>query len=86
MSNTIGQFSYELTENDNFINNPSIKLCLKTWGDETRNGAPIISGSLVTEGEIEFRVNQLKLDLDQVAKDAKIALRKVLQKNLNNRP
>lgn len=85
MSSIIEQFSYELTKGDNFIIDPSIKLCLKTWGDKTGSGAPVISGSLVTEGEIEFQVNQLKLNLDKVAKDAKMALEKALRENINTR-
>jgi hypothetical protein len=79
MVNTIGQFDYEITKMDSdspLPFNPQIVLCLKHWGATTRDSAPTISATLMTEQEIDFHVDQLKADLDRLAGTAKAALSK----------
>ena len=77
MQNTLGKFDYEVTKIDKEFSlpfDPYILLCLKEFGVTTRDGAPTISSKLMTEQEIVFHIEQLKLDLDKLARSAKAAL------------
>ena len=79
LRNTIGQFDYQVKKIDKGSRlpfDPYILLCLKHYGATTRDGAPTISAKLVTEQEIDFHIEQLKLDLDKLAQSAKAALAK----------
>lgn len=84
MPNTIGQFDYEVTKMDKGSDlpfNPHVLLCLKHWGATTRDGAPVVSATLMTDQEIDFHIGQLKADLDRLASTAKAALRKAQEKS-----
>lgn len=79
MRDTIGQFDYQVTkiDKDSHLSfDPYILICLKHHGATTRDGAPTVSAKLVTEQEIDFHIEQLKLDLDKLARSAKVALTK----------
>jgi len=83
MPKTIGQFDYEVTTMDKDSQlpfNPYVLLCLKNHGATTRHGEPTISTQLMTEQEIEFHICQLKNDLDNLARNAKAALKKAHEK------
>lgn len=58
MGNTIGQFDFDLTGIEaplgaSHIPIPMVHICLKRWGKQTRNGAPIASLGLMSEDEID---------------------------------
>jgi hypothetical protein len=53
----------------------SIRICLKEWTEWEEGGAPAISSNLMSESEIDVCIDQLKADLDAVAKKAKRALK-----------
>jgi hypothetical protein len=82
MSKTIKQFDYsivKMAKGDNLPFNPHVEIVLDHWlGDG--NGTPIISPHLMTEGEIDGHIQQLKLDLDAVGKRAKAALLRATEK------
>lgn len=83
MPSTIEQFDYEVTsmEKGNQLPfDPYVLLCLKHHGATTRDGAPTISASLMTEHEIDFHISQLKADLDALARSSKAALRKARER------
>lgn len=77
MSNTIGRFDFEVIapgENDPYPFDPAIKLCVKNYGDSTRDGLPTMSANLMSEREIDDRIRDLKEDLEVLGKKAKRAL------------
>ena len=77
MPKTIGKFDYEITKMDKDADlpfDPYLRLCLKTYGNTSRDGSPLISANLMTDHEIMEYIAQLKDDLDAVAKSAKAAL------------
>jgi hypothetical protein len=82
MTNTIGRFDFETVEADkeNLLQfGPTIRLSLKFFGT-TSDGIPTISPDLMSEGEIDYYVTQLKADLDAVGKLAKAKLKKSKEK------
>ena len=76
MSKTIKQFGYQIIKmarGDNLPFDPHVKIVLDHW-TSNGNGLPIISADLMSDGEIDEYVEQLKADIDAVGKRAKNAL------------
>lgn len=76
MSKTIKQFDYQtikMVKGDKLPFNPHVVIVLDHW-TSNGDGPPIISPQLMSEREIDEYVQQLKVDLDAVAKTAKAAL------------
>jgi len=77
MSKTIKQFGYKIItmkKGDALPFNPHIEIILDHWMHQHNDNTPIISAHLMSEGEIDFHIQQLKDDLDEVGKRAKAAL------------
>ena len=53
---------------------PTVTIALNQWGT-TSDGVITISGTLASDTEIDFTINQLKNDLEAVGKDAKRILK-----------
>lgn len=51
---------------------PTVTIALSQWG--TSDGVVTISESLASDTEIDFAIDQLKLDLESVRKEAKQVL------------
>lgn len=78
MANTIKQFFFlvmQMKKSDQFPSNPIVTICLDNWSP-TKDGVPVISPHLMSEGEIDDYVEALKADLDAVNRRAKAALKK----------
>lgn len=71
-----GKFGYFLTEPA--IGSPSVEITLGGWlaFDKENRNAPLLTEDLMTSGEIDARVRDLKSDLDRAAESAKRALAK----------
>lgn len=76
MSKTIQQFDYQIVKmakGDDLPFNPHVEIVLDHWTSKD-NGPPIISPRLMSDGEIDEYVEQLKADIGAVGKRAKDAL------------
>lgn len=76
MSKTIKQFEFQvikMPKGDGLPFNPHVEITLDHWM-RNGDGSPIISPHLMTSDEIDFHIQQLKVDLDAVGKRAKAAL------------
>lgn len=77
MSKTIKQFGYQIikmAKGDNLPFNPHAEIIVLDHWTSNGNGHPIISPNLMSDGEIDEYVEQLKADIDAVGKRAKGAL------------
>ena len=54
--------------------NAAVLIVLKTWSDDA--GTPRISEDLMTDREIDDRVQSLKAELDDIGRQAKAALKR----------
>ena len=54
-----------------------VTICVKTWSEA--NNTPLISCSLVTEGEIDYHVDRLKEELERIRPRAKKALQRLVK-------
>jgi hypothetical protein len=76
MSKTIKQFDYQIikmAKGDDLPFNPHVEIVLDHFTSKG-NGPPIISPDLMSDGEIDEYVEQLKADIGAVGKRAKDAL------------
>lgn len=76
MSKTIKKFDFsiiKMAKDDSIPLNPHVEIVLNNWV-KNGDGPPIISHHLMSDREIDEFVQQLKHDLDSVAKRAKTAL------------
>ena len=77
MSNTIGRFSYKIVapkKGDEISFSPFVHIVPKRYVKDAEEW-PLLSPNLVTEGEIDRYIQDLKDDLDHVGPLAKRALR-----------
>lgn len=77
MSKTIKQFNfsiYKMRGKDQLPYNPIIQIVLSRWSIDKGEDTPIISPHLMTAGEIDHHIGELKKDLDAVRVKAKAAL------------
>jgi len=77
MSNTIGQFYFQLIGGETTHTSAAVSIVLKRWTLDSTGDIPSISAYLQTEREIDEHIEALKSDLDAVGSRAKAALRKV---------
>lgn len=78
MSKTIEQFNYrviKMAKGDNLPFDPYVEIVLDHCS-RNDDDTPIISPKLMTEEEIDWHIQQLKVDLDAIGKRAKAALLK----------
>lgn len=83
MSRRVGRFDFEviqMTASDSLPFNPELVLCLTRGGRQTRDGFPVVSGTLMSAQEIDDYVLQLKSDLDAVSKTSKAALKRAQER------
>lgn len=73
--NVIGVVDAVMTPNDSLPSDPLVWLTLAEFGTERQTGAPLLSGSLASDAEIDEQVRLLKEDLDRAAKLAKAKLK-----------
>jgi hypothetical protein len=77
MSNTVERFDcrvIKMGESDRLPFDPFVQIVLERWVIQDSKSIPIISANLMTEAEIDEHIQQLKMNLDVVAKRAKAAL------------
>lgn len=77
MGNRMWRFDYEILggRKGQHPTSSVILIRLDRW-IKTEGGQVVISPELMTAGEIDEHIDALKKDLDAVAKNAKVALRK----------
>ena len=77
MGSRLGRFDYKILggRKAEYPTNAAVQIRLAHW-TESEGGQVFISPHLMTAGEIDFQVDLLKKDLDAVARNAKVALRK----------
>ena len=77
MGSRLGRFGYKILAGGKaqYPTSAVVHICLARW-TESERGAALISPELMTAAEINTYVDDLKKDLDAVAKNAKAALRK----------
>ena len=77
MGSRLGRFNYEILggKKGQYPTSAVAQIILTRWTKSER-GAVLISPDLMTAAEIDLHVDELKRDLDAVAKNAKAALRK----------
>ena len=81
-----------MKKSDKLPFNPVVHICLQKWSTQS-DGTPIFTPQLMTEGEIDWYVKELKDDLDSVGRKAKAALvkantsiQRIVSDRISNRP
>ncbi len=72
MAKTIERFDFHLLGAKGSSLSPAVVIVLQAWDEHEK--CPCVSAYLMTEGEIDQRIADLKADLDVVGRRAKIAL------------
>ena len=86
IAKTIGIVDFEVSEvgpaklSETPVEAPVVRFVLRQWTG-TENGAPIISGDLASEDQIDQFVMLLRANLDEAARRAKAQLRRVQNSN-----
>ncbi len=77
MGRRLGRFDYKILggRKAEYPTTAAVQIRLAHW-TKSEGGQVLISPHLMTAGEIDFHVDALKKDLDAVARNAKVALRK----------
>ena len=77
MGSRLGRFDYKVLggRKAQYPTSAVVQICLAR-PTKSERGAVLISSDLTTAAEIDLHVDELKKDLDAVAKNAKAALRK----------